>query len=136
MNDDQVAALIRMVKALCPAQRFDEYTPDAWLLVLDDIPFEAAVAALKPLARSCRFIAPADIADEIRRQRAARPDSKTLDEALTVPDADPDDVRGYLAALRAGTVRPPVLGTRRPVAALISGAFHRVPDAHHTDPDF
>jgi len=124
VNEQQTAALIRTVKALCPAQKFDEFTPDAWLLVLGDVPFETALGALKPLARTCRFIAPADIADEIKRQRAARPDSKTLDEALTVPDADPDDVAGYIAALRAGATRPAGLERPRPVAALLAGAFH------------
>lgn len=128
MNEQETAALIRMVKALCPAQKFDEYTPDAWLLVLDDVPIDAAVAALKPLARTCRFIAPADIADEIKRQRAARPDTVTVAEATRVPDADPDDPAAYIAALRAGASPfPTPLEQPRPVRALLAGAFQRVP---------
>lgn len=127
MNDQEVGALIRIVKALCPAQKFDEFTPDAWLLVLDDIPLPDAVAALKPIARTNRFIAPTDIVDELRRQRAQRPDTATVKEATTVPDADPDDVAAYIAALRAGHHRPAGIERRRPVAALVAGAFHHVP---------
>lgn len=127
MNDQETAALIRMVKALCPAQKFDEYSPDAWLLVLDDIPIADAVAALKPLARTQRFIAPADIVDELRRQHAQRPDTATVDQATQIPDADPDDVAAYIAALRAGHHRTPALQRHRPVAALTAGAFHHVP---------
>lgn len=128
MNEEETAALIRMVKALCPAQKFDEYTPDAWLLVLDDVPITAAVAALKPLARTCRFIAPADIADEIKRQRAARPDTASVADAVRAPDADPDDVPAYIAALRGGITRPAVALERpRPVPALLAGAFQRLP---------
>lgn len=128
MNDQEIAALLRMVKALCPAQKFDEYTPDAWLLVLDDVPIEDAVATLKPLARTHRFIAPADIAEAIRAQRAVRPDVRSVDEATQVPDADPDDVPAYLAALRAGASRAATgLERPRPVAALLSGSFREVP---------
>lgn len=127
MNQQETAALIRMVKALCPAQRFDEYTPDAWLLVLDDIPADAAVNALKPLARTQRFIAPADIAEHIRRERAQRPDTAGIDEATAVPDADPDDVPAYLAALRAGRCRVPAVERSRPVPALMAGTFRHVP---------
>lgn len=127
MNDQEIAALLRMVKALCPAQKFDEYTPDAWLLVLDDIPLPDAVAALKPLARTNRFIAPADIAEHIRAQHAQRPDVRSVDEAAQVPDADPDDPAAYIAALRSGATKPPAaIERRRPVAALLSGAFHDV----------
>lgn len=72
MNDQEIAALIRMVKALCPAQRFDEYTPDAWLLVLDEVSFADARDALKPLALEQPFIAPTDIAKHVKRARNER----------------------------------------------------------------
>jgi len=32
MNEIELAKLLRFVHALCPAQKFDEYTPDAWEL--------------------------------------------------------------------------------------------------------
>lgn len=132
MNQDEIAALTRLIKAICPAQKFDEYTPDAWLLVLDDVTLEAAVAALKPLARTHRFIAPADIAEHIRTERAKRPDVRGVEEATAVPDADPDDPAAYIAALRSGAHRPPGIERPRPVAALLAGAFPHVPAAGHS----
>ena len=37
MTPTEIVGLVRLVKALCPSQAIDEYTPDAWHLVLDDI---------------------------------------------------------------------------------------------------
>lgn len=72
MNEQEIAILIRMVKALCPAQRFDEFTPDLWLGVLGEFRFDDAQAALKPLALAQPFIAPTDIAKQVRRTRGER----------------------------------------------------------------
>jgi len=99
MNEIELAKLLRFVHALCPAQKFDEYTPDAWELVLGDIPFDDARAALKTLGQQLRFIAPSDIAQEVRRVRNVRAAQYT-DYADTLPDADPDKPLDYIRALR------------------------------------
>lgn len=126
MNVREISTLLAMVRALCPAQKIDEHTPDAWLFVLDDVPFDDARAALKTLGKQLRFIAPADIATEVRRARRVRAAAFT-DYADTLPDADPDDVPAYIAALRAGNYRA-ASGelTHRPVLQAIETTFHHV----------
>ena len=107
MNEEEIAKLIRFVHALCPAQKMDEFTPDAWELILDDIAFDDAKAALKTLGRQLRFIAPSDIAQEVRRVRNLRAAQYTGDAyyARTLPDADPDRPLDYIQSMRAQTFR-------------------------------
>lgn len=78
MNVNEISLLIRMVKGLCPAQKFDEYTPDAWLLVLGAVRFEDAQTALPALGQRLAFIAPSDIHAEVKRIRAARHDAANI----------------------------------------------------------
>ena len=125
MNEQEIAQVIGFVHALCPAQKMDEYTPDAWELVLEDIAFDDARAALKTLGLQLRFIAPADIAGEVRRIRTAR----IATYVETEPDEDPDNVQAYLEAIRAGRFKAASSAEARPrpVKALTARAFHRVP---------
>ncbi|WP_156367923.1 hypothetical protein [Aeromicrobium sp. Leaf291] len=58
-----------MVKAICPAQAIDEYTPDTWHDLLGDLDLGVALAAIKELGQTHRFIAPADIQAEVARRR-------------------------------------------------------------------
>ena len=122
MNELELAKLIRFVKALCPAQKFDEFTPDAWELVLEGIQFDDAKAALKTLGTQLRFIAPSDIAGEVRRIRNVRAAQYT-DYADTLPDADPDDVFGYIRALREHNYRAASQLPARPVQQAIESTF-------------
>lgn len=128
MNEQEIAQIIGFVHALCPAQKMDEYTPDAWELVLEDIAFADARAALKTLGLQLRFIAPADIAGEVRKIRTAR--IATYVEAE--PDIDdPDDAMAYIAAIRTGRFKA-ASGDHlkpRPVQAAISRAYHHVESA-------
>lgn len=122
----EMATLVRFVKALCPAQKIDEYTPDAWMLVIGDLEFADAEAAVKKLGRGQAFIAAADIATEVGRIRAAR----LASYVETEPDVeDPDDAQAYIDALRAGRFKAASAAEARPrpVKALTSRAFHRVP---------
>jgi hypothetical protein len=97
MNSQQAAVLCRYVRALCPQQKFDEYTADAWHDVLHDYLLEEARTAAATLANRQAFIAPGEIATEIRRMRADRMTRHTD----PTPRANPDDVHAYKAELRA-----------------------------------
>ncbi|MFI1889863.1 zinc finger domain-containing protein [Streptomyces jumonjinensis] len=101
MNDEEAVVLTRYVRALCPGQRFDEYTADAWYDVLADYPLAAARQAAARVAARQPFVSPAEIITEIRKQRADRAtDLQGPGQPAEIPDADPDDVPAYLAALR------------------------------------
>lgn len=122
MNPEEIATIIGMVKALCPAQRVDEFTPDAWELVLEDYPFKDAKAALKKLGAELRFIAPSDIAQEVKRVRNLRA-GQYQDYEDTLPDWDPDDVPGYLRAQRELNFRAASQLPARPVQQAIESHF-------------
>lgn len=100
MNRAETGGLL----ALCVA--FDRRTVGdadilAWHEVLNDLPFEDCKAAVMDHFRSSKeWLMPADIRATVGRLRAAR-----LAHPDAVPDADPDDVPGYIAALRQGRHR-------------------------------
>ena len=122
MNEIELAKLLRFVHALCPAQKFDEYTPDAWELVLGDVPFDDARDALKTLGQKLRFIAPSDIAQEVRRVRNVRAAQYT-DYADTLPASDPDDWRAYMQDIRAHNYRAASALPARPIRQAIESEF-------------
>lgn len=97
MNSQQAAVLCRYVRALCPQQKFDEYTADAWHDVLRNYLLEEARTAAATLAGRQPFVAPGEIATEIRRMRADRVGRHTD----PTPQADPDDVHAYKAEIAA-----------------------------------
>jgi hypothetical protein len=97
MNSQQAAILCRYVRALCPQQKFDEYTPDAWHDVLRNYLLEEARTAAATLAGKQAFVAPGEIATEIRRMHADRLGRHTD----PTPNADPDDVHAYKAEIAA-----------------------------------
>lgn len=115
--------LCRYIRALCPQQKFDEYTPDAWADVLSGYQLDDARRAAAAVARRQPFVSPSEIIAEIRRTRAAAsgvPDGPGL--SGPPPDADPDDARGYLAALRSGRTRTPRAElTAHPTDKLVAG---------------
>lgn len=108
MNSQEVIVLARYVRALCPQQRFDEYTPDAWTDVLTPYPLEDARQAAARIARRQPFIAPAEIITEIRAIRAERLEGFQYEPT---PDETP---REYLTRLRAQ--RAAVASGHRPPA--------------------
>jgi hypothetical protein len=130
MTPDETVVLARYVRALCPQQKFDEYTPDAWHDVLGDYRLDAARAAAASVARQQPFVSPAEIIAEIKRQRGERAsDFQGPGLPAEVPDADPDDVPAYLAALRSQRMRAAdgLELKRRPVAQLVSGLADALP---------
>ena len=72
MNTHETAIIMRGVRALCPAQKFDEYSPDMWEPVLADTEFADAKTAIIALGRRQPFISPGEIETEVCRMRNER----------------------------------------------------------------
>lgn len=72
----------------------------AWQRVLKDVSYQDAEEAVyEYYSRETEWIKPGHIKDEVRRIRARR--SEGVDAALTfVYEGDPDDIHGYISALR------------------------------------
>ncbi len=99
MNVTETTQLCKLVRALCPAQRWEDETPVIWAGVLREIRLEDATEAVRKLGATERFIAPSDIAAEVKAIRNAR-----LAKDLPAPNVDPDDVASWtreLAAIRS-----------------------------------
>lgn len=131
MTPDETVVLARYVRALCPGQKFDEYTPDAWHDVLADFALADARAAAAVVARKQPFVSPAEIIDEIRKIRDDRASGyQGPGLSAEIPDADPDDVPAYLSALRGMRTRAAdgIEMKKRPVAQLLAGVGREVPD--------
>ncbi|MFI7315181.1 zinc finger domain-containing protein [Streptomyces hygroscopicus] len=120
MNPDETVMLARYVRALCPQQKFDEYTADAWYDLLAPYTLEEARAAVaRHIAAGHAFVAVGEIVTEIRKARNDRLERHTEAEP---PDGDLGDHASYQAALLAerraiasGHTQP------RPVPALPPG---------------
>lgn len=120
MNRTETVALLRIVRAVCPAQKLDEYTPDAWAELLGDLRLEDCQLALKALGQRQVFIAPAEIRQEVRRIRRDR-----LERApLPTPPADMtpletlDWQRTTTRAIADGTWEPPAIERPRQLPVL------------------
>lgn len=109
MNSQEAAVLCRYVRALCPQQKFDEYTPDAWHDVLNDLALDDCREAAARVARRQPFVAPAEITAEVRVIRAER-----LEGFQYEPVPGDDNPRVYLETLRAQ--RAAVASGHRPAA--------------------
>lgn len=96
MNITEVIQIIEIVRRICPAQRFDDEAPEAWLLVLEDISFTTAREALRGAARAQDWITPRAIRDQAMQIRDSRIQSVALrggdGRLVAVPeDSDPID---------------------------------------------
>jgi hypothetical protein len=75
MTPRETVILTRYVKALCPQQAIDEYTPNAWHDLLGDLSAVECRAAAIAVARRQPFVAPSEIIAECGRARMiAKPD--------------------------------------------------------------
>lgn len=78
MNAAEVLQLCRLVKACCPSQVLDEFTPQAWTLILGSYPYEDAKAAVAEIVSAplepgkSRYIEPGHIIGGVKRIRAQR----------------------------------------------------------------
>ena len=133
MNRADVVKLCRLVKTLCPAQALDQYTPDAWAIVLGHLDYGDAKQAVGSLASlplepgRARYIEPGHIIAEVKRIQ----DRRLADAPEITPPAGLREIeyRTWLRSTRqqiaAGTYQPPErqIGTgHRPVAELIAEA--------------
>ena len=99
MNRQEAVALARYVKACCPQQAIDEYTPDAWHDLLGDLDIDACRQAAACVARRQPFVAPAEIRAEVRAERARRLTAIRSDKLLPHGDVA-DNSAMYLKQIR------------------------------------
>lgn len=107
MIEEEAVLLARYVRAICPQQKFDEYTADVWFDLLQDHELDECKQAAVTLGRTQPFIAPSEIIAEVRRHRETR-----LRDFEYLPDPDETPTQ-YLA------------NRRRQIAAVAAG--HRAP---------
>lgn len=78
MTEDEVVLITRYVRAVCPQQKIDEFTSDAWEDFL--LPYsvdETRAAVHRHVARGNAFISIGEIVAEIRKARSNRIDRHT-----------------------------------------------------------
>ena len=75
MTPEETLVLTRYVKACCPQQAIDKYTPEAWHDLLGDLSLEDCRAAVVTVAKRQPFVAPAEIRAEVRAIRDQRLDA-------------------------------------------------------------
>lgn len=98
MSPEEAVMLCRFTAACCPSQKFDEFTPDAWGLLLEDIRFVDAKEAVVRMARKSPWVSPAEIIADVKKMRAKRID----EHGPIIPPAglDPIETVEWLAAAR------------------------------------
>ena len=124
MSPEETVALCRLVKAICPSQALDQYTPDAWALILRHIDYNDAKQAVIDIASrplepgKSRYIEPGHIIAQVKRIRAQR----LADHGPLIPPPGLDGATGYLAWIRQAS------------AVVASGGSLPTPPAVAADP--
>lgn len=95
MTREEVIKLCRYVKAACPQQAIDEFTPNVWFDLLGALDFADATEAVQALATRQPFVSASEIHAEVKRIRADRLKNSDLE----VPAVDPADEASYRKAL-------------------------------------
>lgn len=132
MTPLEAVDLCRFTAACCPAQKFDEYTPDAWGLILADIRMVDAKEAVVAIKQCTPWVDPSEIITEVKKMRAKR--IEEFGPIHPPADLDPDNWRAFQEWL-AVTERQIADGELKPVKlelpernmAAIEGTFRRVP---------
>ena len=137
MNPLEAATLCKLAKAACPQQAIDEYTPDAWFPLLEDLRFEDAKDALFAVVKRQPFVAPAEIRAAVKQIRG---DRISAFGPLPNPPRDVEENPALYGPwvgemyrligngdLVAGSPIPPDLEAQAKVAELIAGAFQEMP---------
>ncbi|WP_318205347.1 hypothetical protein [Streptomyces sp. SCL15-4] len=135
MTPAETAALLSFAAAF-DRRTLGETDVLAWHTVLHDITFDAAKAAVTAhYAVETRWIMPADIRQHVLKARAdTAADIQGPGLPPEIPDADPDNVPAYLAAVRQQRTRAADGQElkRRPVAELLAGIGRDIPREHTT----
>ena len=124
MSPEETVALCRLVKAVCPSQALDQYTPDAWALILRHIDYNDAKQAVIDIASrplepgKSRYIEPGHIIAQVKRIRAQR----LADHGPLIPPPGLDGTTEYLAWIRQAS------------AVVASGGSLPTPPAVAADP--
>lgn len=106
-------------------RKVDEIVVASWHKLLGHLePEDALTAVHRHYATSRDWLMPIDVLDGAKRLQRERLEAVEQ----FIPDADPDDVQGYIAARRAGRVRTGEVTTRRDMR-LIAGTFRSIPKA-------
>jgi hypothetical protein len=87
MTPEETVLLTRYVKACCPQQAIDRYTPDAWYDLLREFGAGECRAAAAAVAMRQPFVAPSEIIAEVERERRAvigRARRAALDQGATL----------------------------------------------------
>lgn len=95
MTPGEVVILARYVKACCPQQVIDEFTPDAWHDLLGDLRLEDCRAAVTDVARMQPFVAPSEIRGRVKEVRQGRLDRSPVPCPPPHVAADPDAYREW-----------------------------------------
>lgn len=102
MTPQETLMLTRYVKACCPQQAIDTFTPDAWHDLLGDLELGDCRDAVAAVAKRQPFVAPAEIRAEVRRVR----DDRLARTALPAPPPDVADQPGrYQRIIQANVKR-------------------------------
>ena len=86
MNRVEATATCRLVAACCPSQTFDEWSPEAWAAMLDDVDFEDARQAVIHIGKlplepgKARYIEPGHIRYQVTRIRQGRLEATRMPE--------------------------------------------------------
>jgi len=113
VTSTEVALLCRFVRAACPGQQWDEYTAEAWELILppDYSLDECRAAIVAIVCQGARFIDLGAVVAEVRRTRAEAAERKRIRVLL-----DPGAYRAEVEAADAAFLRK--LAARTGSAAL------------------
>lgn len=136
MRPEEVVNLTRYVRALCPQQKFDEYTADAWYDILRPHDLEDCRAAAANLAARQPFVAPAEIVAEVKQIRARRLENFQYEPVAGETTAEYlARLRGQQAAIASGRVTPPTSrpalegGPHKDVAKVLGSVGRAVPES-------
>lgn len=93
MTPEEAVTLCGMTAAACPSQKFNDYTPDVWGEILQDIRFVDAKEAMYAIKRRQPWVDPSEIIAEVKRMRRKRIDE--YGPIVPPSSLDPDDTAAY-----------------------------------------
>lgn len=106
MTPDAIDTLLAILASASVVGRLEETAPEVWEDGLSDISDNEGIAAARQLIRTHHWVKIADIVEAVRKMRDDRArDLHGPGQFAEIPDADPDDVEAYLAAVRAQRTR-------------------------------